>query len=225
MLVFLHENDIQIEDTQGRAFPSETWATMRALEGATVLQHQEIIRQPSGARVPILVNAVPLISPHWQSLDLKEQASNSQSEQQGEPLALVIHQNVRMLKETEYLKDEFIGIAAHELRQPLAVFKGTVGTLVLQTARGHGPQLAAWQYELLEDLEQATDRLVHLTEDLLDVSRLQAGQLFLHCVPTDLAALVRRGIERFQKNTTLHQSAVTNLWTLCARRQCTGGRD
>lgn len=206
MAVFLQEQNICIEDVQGQAFPPESWATRRALlEGATILQHQEIIRQPTGARVPILVNAVPLNSPHWRSLGLQEQTGAAQTVQQAEPLALVIHQDVRLLKEAEYIKDEFIGIAAHELRQPLAVLKGIVGTLLLQTARGHGPQLADWQYEMLTELEQATARLVQLTEDLLDVSRLQAGQLFLQHVSIDLVSLVRRVTERMQKGTTRHQ--------------------
>lgn len=208
---FLAERDICIEDAQGRAFPVSTWATTRALlEGATVLQHQEVIRQPSGARIPILVNAVPLTSPHWQSLGLSEYLVEQQDVQQTESLALVIHQDVRLLKEAEYIKDEFIGIAAHELRQPLAIFKGTVGTLVLQTARGHGPQLADWQYEMLTELEQATTRLVQLTEDLLDVSRLQAGQLFLQPVSVDLVSLVRRIVARLQKETTRHQFSFTS---------------
>ena len=63
MQAFLQQHTIRIEDTQGRPFPPETWATTRALlKGETVLQHQETIRQPSGARLPVLVNAVPLSS-------------------------------------------------------------------------------------------------------------------------------------------------------------------
>lgn len=41
--------------------------------------------------------------------------------------------------EAEQLKDEFITIAAHELRTPLAVLKGFAQTLLVQTARGKGP--------------------------------------------------------------------------------------
>lgn len=205
MQAFLEEHHIHIVDPQGRAVSPETWATMRALrDGETVLQHQETIRQPSGVSLPILANAVPLASPHWRSLNVPDEPEISPL-RNGEPLALVIHQDVRLLKEVEYAKDEFIGIAAHELRQPLAVLKATLGTLVLQTARGHGPALASWQHELLQDLEQATDRLNTLTEDLLDVSRLQAGQLVLQRASTNLVSLARRQVERFQKTTTRHQ--------------------
>jgi len=206
MHAFLEEHHVRIVDMQGHAVPSDAWATMRALlDGETVLQHQEIIRQPSGASLPILVNAVPLISPHWRSLGVSDVPGEGPPLREREPLALVIHQDVRILKEAEYSKDEFIGIAAHELRQPLTVLKVALGTLVLQTARGHGPKLAAWQQEMLEDLEHAADRLNTLTEDLLDISRLQAGQLTLQCTSTNLVSLVQRLIERFQKSTTRHQ--------------------
>ena len=208
MRAFLEEHSIRIVEASGRVVPPEAWATMRALlSGETVLQQQEIIRQPRGTSVPILVNAVPLTSPHWRSLGVPDEPGISPSPRNGEPLALVIHQDVRLLKEAEYAKDEFISIATHELRQPLTVLKVAVGTLVLQTARGHGPKLAAWQQEMLEDLEQATDRLCTLTEDLLDVSRLQAGQLVLQRASTNLVSLVQRLVERFQKTTTRHQLA------------------
>lgn len=206
MQTFLQKHHIRISDMQGRALPPEQWATLRALRsGETVVQHQETIHQQRGSSLPILVNAVPLVSPHWQSLDIREPTETGQQAPQGEPLALVVHQDVSLLKEAEYFKEEFIGIAAHELRQPLAVLKGTVGTLLLQTARGHGPQLAEWQEELLQDLEQATNQLNTLTEDLLDISRLQAGQLHLQRTLTNLVLLVQRQVERFQKVTTRHQ--------------------
>jgi PAS domain S-box-containing protein len=206
MQAFLKEHHIDVLDPQGRAIKPDVWAAMRALlDGDTVLQQQEVIRQPSGARLPILVNAVPLSSAHWQSLEQRDQAGRREPVRDAEPLALVIHQDVRLLKEAEYFKEEFIGMTAHELRQPLAALKVAVGTLVLQTARGHGTPLAAWQQEILQDLDQTTDRLTDLVDDLLDVSRLQAGRLALQRAPTNLIALAERVVKRFQQSTTRHQ--------------------
>jgi PAS domain S-box-containing protein len=208
MQAFLEEHGIRIIDTTGKPLAPEAWATMQALDGMTVLQQQEMIRQPSGKRLPIMVNAVPLSSPHWQSLGLPELSRASQPLVEKEPLALVIYQNVRLLKEAEYLKDEFIGIAAHELRQPLTILKGMAETLLIQTARGHGPALADWQQESIQDIESATDQLAQLTDDLLDASRLQAGQLVLHRASTNLVILAQRVVQRFQVETTLHQLAL-----------------
>jgi signal transduction histidine kinase len=51
-----------------------------------------------------------------------------------------------------------VGIAAHELRAPLAVLAGYTDMLLVQTDRGHGPALADWQKEALEEIKQATVR-------------------------------------------------------------------
>ena len=144
----------------------------------------------------------------------------------GEPLALVIQQNVRVLKEAEYMKDEFIGLAAHELRTPVAALKGAIGTLLIQSRQGRGASLAEWQEEMLREIDMATDRLTILTDELLDVTRLQAGQLLLHPEPTDLVALTRRVAERLQR-TAPHHQLVVNVWQSDEhnRRKPKGHRD
>jgi signal transduction histidine kinase len=95
-------------------------------------------------------------------------------------------------------------VAAHELRNPLAVLKGYAEMLMYQTARGKGAHLAEWQREALEEIDQATARLDKLTEDLLDVTRLQAGRLVLSRDPTDLVALTRRMMTQQQATTKHH---------------------
>jgi signal transduction histidine kinase len=80
--------------------------------------------------------------------------------------------------------------------------------LMMQTKRGKGPELAEWQMEAIQDIDQATNRLVELTEDLLDVTRLQAGRLELHSEPIDLVALVERIVARFRVTTERHRIAV-----------------
>lgn len=125
--------------------------------------------------------------------------------QETELAALVVHQDVTALKEAELLKDEFIAVAAHELRTPLAILKGFSQTLIVQTARGKGPELAEWQSEALQEIDQATARLVDLLKDLLDVTRLQAGRLELHIEPIDVIPYVQRLLTRIQMTTEQHQ--------------------
>jgi signal transduction histidine kinase len=73
-----------------------------------------------------------------------------------------------------------------------------------QTARGKGAKLAIWQREALEEIDTATSRLDKLTEDLLDVTRLQAGRLVLSRTPTDLVALTRHVMTQRQMTTKQH---------------------
>ena len=63
--------------------------------------------------------------------------------------------------------------------------------------------------EALETIDQATNRLVELTEDLLDVARLQAERLQLHIEPHDLIALARRVMKRFGMASDRHTLSLT----------------
>ena len=207
MQEFLATNEIIVFDAQGRQMAHTDFATLRAVqEGESVLHHQESIRRPDGSILPVLVNAVALDDSQGLSLSRQETQPTGQHTQHThiEKVALVVHQDVSALREAEYLKDEFIGVAAHELRNPLAVLKGFAEMLVFQTARGKGPELAAWQREALEEIDHATSRLDKLTEDLLDVTRLQAGRLVLSTNPTDLVALTRRMVSQRQVTTSQH---------------------
>ncbi len=197
---FLTANGIRIFRNDGRSIPVDELATMRSLQtGVSVRYHQEVIRHADGTTLPVLVNAVALdahvlggtSSEHEQSAEL-------------EPAAIVVHQDVTPLKEAERLKDDFIGIAAHELRTPLAALKGYAQMLTRQAARGHGPELEDWQVEAVEAIDQASNRLVELIDDLLDVTRLQGGRLELNSEPTDLVALLQRVINRMRVSSDNH---------------------
>ena len=195
---FLAQNGIQVFHLDGRPLVLEEFATLRAVQtGISVRHHQEIIHHTDGTTLPVLVNAV--------ALDPHVSGNNETDTEGGEPSAIVVHLDVTALKEAERVKDEFIGIAAHELRTPLAVIKGFSQMLIMQTRRGKGPALADWQTEAIADIDSATSRLVELTEDLLDVTRLQAGRLELQLEPADLVALVNRILARFQVTTENHR--------------------
>ncbi len=213
MLDFLATHHIRLFGTDGQPLPPAAFATLRAVrEGETVRHHQETIRHADGTTLPVLVNAVALGRRFLAGVPAEVGSHPA------EPVALVVHQDVTALKEAEQLKDEFLSIAAHELRTPLAVLKGFAQTLLVQTARGKGPQLVDWQMEALQSIDQATARLVELTEDLLDVTRLQAGRLTLHLEPTDLVALTRRVVTRLQMTTEHHiLSIITPLEHLVAQ--------
>ena len=206
MLDFLDTHHIRLLSSDGQPLPPAAFATLRAVQaGETVRHYQETIRHADGTTLPVLVNAVALGRRFLAGVPAEV---GSHPIDPAEPVALVIHQDVTALKEAERLKDEFIGIAAHELRTPLAILKGFAQTLIMQTARGKGPELVDWQVEALQSIDQATSRLVELTEDLLDVTRLQAGRLILQLEPTDLVALVQRVVTRLQMTTEHHTICV-----------------
>jgi len=182
-------------DEQGHPLLPEQYAMLRAVQsGETVLYQQETIHRTDGSSLPALVSALALPA-QWGTGHLAPET---------EPVALVVHHDVSVLKQAEYLKDEFIGVVAHELRNPLTALKGFADMLLYQTARSKGAPLAAWQQEALEEIAHATGRLEKLTEDLLDVTRMQAGRLILSRRPTDLVELTRRMMLQAEMTTQRH---------------------
>src|SRR5258708_27617029 len=122
-----------------------------------------------------------------------------------EPAALVVLQDVTRLKEAEQPKDQFIWLVAHELRNPLAALKGFATMLLRHSQGDKGTALASWQQEALTELYLAANRLNRLTEDLLDVVRLQAGRLMLHRESIDLVNTIRHVIAQMGQSSDRHQ--------------------
>ncbi len=106
-------------------------------------------------------------------------------------------------------RDQFLSIAAHELKTPVTALKGTAQLLLRRQARG---QLDADRLtRALAILEISADRLAHLTDDLLDVSRIRTGQLPLDPQAIDLVALVREGLSRASERLSTYQRLVLEV--------------
>ena len=89
---------------------------------------------------------------------------------------------VAALRELDRMKTELLGTVSHELRTPLGSIKGYATTLLT-----HGSRLKRdEQREFLEIIDSEADRLRELIENLLDMSRLEAGVLRIDREPTRL---------------------------------------
>jgi signal transduction histidine kinase len=90
------------------------------------------------------------------------------------------------LKEVDKMKDEFVSLASHELRTPMTAIKSYIWMLVennmIQDAKGK---------EYLHHAYEATDRLINLVNDMLNVSRIESGRMVITLVPTDLPKVVQ----------------------------------
>ncbi len=90
------------------------------------------------------------------------------------------------LHQSDQAKNAFIADVTHELRTPLTVIKGTIETLedgALDDITG--------RVSLLASMQRETDRLIRLVNDLLVLTRADAGMLNLHLQPLDLGELAR----------------------------------
>jgi len=100
----------------------------------------------------------------------------------GEEHMICVVRDVSREKEIDRMKSEFIAIASHELRSPLTSIKNAVD-IILSTQAG---PVSENQERFLRMAERNIDRVGRLVGDLLDLSKIEAGQI--HLVLADLEA-------------------------------------
>lgn len=90
------------------------------------------------------------------------------------------------LQEIDNLKDEFVSLASHELRTPMTAIKSYVWMVQNDKA---GP-ITQTTKKYLDIVYSSTDRLIHLVNDMLDISRIESGRFQLHPVDFDFSELI-----------------------------------
>jgi signal transduction histidine kinase len=112
--------------------------------------------------------------------------------------------DISRFREAEELKSTFISVISHELKTPVALIKGYVGTLRREDA--------SWEREIVQDslavIEEEADRLTELIENLLDATRLQTGTLSLSRSDVTLQRMAERVADRFRTQVTRHTIVV-----------------
>ncbi len=98
------------------------------------------------------------------------------------------------LKEVDRQKDEFVSMAAHELRSPLTAIKGYI-SMIVEGDTGDIPEKAR-QY--LADSLAVTDRLVRLVNNMLNVSRIEEGRIVYQIEKTSLIRAVQEIYNTFR---------------------------
>lgn len=110
----------------------------------------------------------------------------------------------RQLVELNQLKNKFLGMAAHDLRNPLASIRG-FSEILLSEAMG---PLTDEQKEFLKIINDASNGMLKLLNDLLDVSAIESGKLDLKIREGSLKRLIE---ERLQLNRMLAESKGSSL--------------
>ncbi|WP_437911823.1 AAA family ATPase [Sorangium sp. So ce302] len=100
-------------------------------------------------------------------------------------------------------RDEFLLVASHELKTPLTSLTMQAHLLARLLPRLQRGEVAPERIDAaIQLLNRQIARLAHLVNELLDVTRLNAGQLTLSRAPVDLAALAREVVERMHQQLT-----------------------
>lgn len=100
----------------------------------------------------------------------------------------------RKLREIDELKSRFLSVATHELRTPLTVILGYNSML----AESLDARLDEEERATLRESITACKRLIRLINSMLDISRIEAGRMQMHVVPTDMRQVVNGVVALFQ---------------------------
>ncbi|MDD5467029.1 MAG: ATP-binding protein [Anaerolineales bacterium] len=145
------------------------------------------LERPGNLPLPVGITYAPLINPEGTLVNI---------------VATV--RDITRFREAEELKSTFISVISHELKTPVALIKGYVSTLRREDA--------SWDRAVVRDsltvIEEETDRLTELIENLLDASRLQAGALSISLSDVALHALAERIAEKFRTQSSQHSILV-----------------
>ena len=114
-----------------------------------------------------------------------------------------IHRAREALQEADRRKDEFLALLSHELRNPLSALA------MAATALANGATEPARIAKLSGVISRQVDHMSRMAEDLLDISRVARGQIYLTLEPVEMRAAVNEAIEQVAAAVSAKQQALT----------------
>lgn len=132
---------------------------------------------------------------------------------QGEPCGqLAVFRDITKEKELQQLRDDYTGMMVHDLRAPLtSIMNG-----IMMIRRGLSGPVNEQQQELLKIVHQGSQTMLQLVNNLLDISKMEEGQMTLDLEPLSPYAIMDQTVERLQvsartKNVELVQRLAVGL--------------
>ena len=178
-LVRYHEVAIY-RRTDGEKYESDERPLARALDHGEVVRAEEILFDlPGGRKVTTLVNATPIYSDDGEIVS-----------------AVAVVQDMTPLEEVQRLRNEFLAMVSHELRTPLTTIKGCT-SVVLGSSSPPGLSEILQYFRMIDD---QSDHLRDLINNLLDMTQIEAGTLSVSLEPTDVKGLVEEARMAFLRH-------------------------
>ena len=164
----------------GQEIPRAELPLERAIRsGETIRAEEIVIHLPGGETVSTLINTTPIYA------------------EDGKIVSVVATiQDITPLEEVERLRTEFLGIVSHELRTPLTSIKGSAATALGALS----PLDPAEMRQFFRIIEEQADHMRDLINNLLDLTRIEAGTLSVIPESTDVAAVLEQARNAFLSN-------------------------
>ncbi len=141
---------------------------------------------------------------HREQVDAQIRELNQQLEAEVEARTQELVRANEELREADQLKSNFMSMISHELRAPLTNIQGALEILIPPGSEPDPPTTK----EMLGIIEQQSQRLVDLVEDVLRISRIQAGRLVLRPTQVEIGPLLSRVAAVFESETANHRFRV-----------------
>ncbi|TAK35053.1 MAG: PAS domain-containing protein [Chloroflexota bacterium] len=176
---------IRLRHVDGTPVDIEQTALLRALRGETIALEDEILYNPQTRRdIYVRSSAAPIRDEEGKTIG-----------------AVTVTRDITDLTELDRLKDQFMLVAAHELKTPVTGVKGYAQLLLQREHEGVSP----FGLKALEAINRQSDRISRLVNELLDMTRLQTGRLELHLAQLDLSELADSTVAHTQLTTEKHR--------------------
>ncbi|HEX9015684.1 MAG TPA: ATP-binding protein, partial [Chloroflexota bacterium] len=177
------QHGMQILGADGQALPAEATLLFSAAKGEQFTGRQAVIRRGEGRPRHISVDGRPVFNAKGEMV-----------------LAVTVIHDVTAAREMDLLKDEFLALAAHELKTPLTSIKGYAQMLLSAKASVLGDSTR----RALQVMDQQADRVNRMVEQFLLVEEIRSGRLALNLERIDLAEIVARSCGRLGSAASAH---------------------
>jgi PAS domain S-box-containing protein len=160
------------EDEAGNPISPDKGAISAALSGTTTVISSYYYVRKDGTRFPVDRSVSPIV--------LEKKVVG----------AVNVFRDITQRKEVDKMKDEFMDIAAHDLRTPAAAIRGFISRVL----DGDAGEISAKAKELLNEAYKGNMRLINLVDDFLTVSRLERGKIKINPRAGDLAKVIETSV-------------------------------
>ena len=115
----------------------------------------------------------------------------------------LLMQDVTTIKETEKIRTDFIATVSHELKTPLTSI--LMGSSILSNSG-----LETGQQEIIDTVKEDVSRLSKLIDELLELSKIQSGNITYHLCPESVFEIANHSISQFSEVSKYHKVTIIN---------------
>lgn len=172
----------QLEANPEKPYPSFVTTVIKSGQPQTMVNHTVLVK-PNGKKIPIADSSAPI------------------KDQKGKVVGcVVVFRDVTQERLVEETKDNFLAVAAHQLRAPLGSMRWNL-EMLLDGEMGELPEAV---YHRTTLAYHSLLRMIHLVNDLLNVARIDQNSIQETVAPTNPVDIIRAAVSEVQPEASQH---------------------